>query len=108
MTEKDAVVLTDFVNSTGDPVFDRTLRQGLAVQPEQSPFLSLVSYQRIQRTFRLMNHPAETRVTGKIAQEVCETYRKLCAFGRFHRQPWLAVCPRSAAGSSGASAGSDG
>jgi len=72
MTEKDTVVLADFVNSTGDSVFDGTLRQGLAVQLEQSPYLSLVSDQRIQRTFRLMNQPADARLTGQIAREVCE------------------------------------
>src|SRR6516164_9402367 len=51
LTEKDTVVLADFVNSTGDTVFDGALQQGLAVQLEQSPYLSLVSDQRIQRTF---------------------------------------------------------
>ena len=47
---RDTVVLADFANSTGDPVFDETLRQGLAIQLEQSPFLSLISDQRIQHT----------------------------------------------------------
>jgi DNA-binding winged helix-turn-helix (wHTH) protein/tetratricopeptide (TPR) repeat protein len=72
LTDKDTVVLADFSNSTGDPVFDGTLRQGLAVQLEQSPFLSLVSDQRIQRTLRLMNQPADARITGQTAQEICE------------------------------------
>jgi DNA-binding winged helix-turn-helix (wHTH) protein/tetratricopeptide (TPR) repeat protein len=72
MTEKDTVVLADFVNTTGDSVFDGTLRQGLAVQLEQSPFLSLISDQRIQRTVRLMNQPLDAHLTGKIAQEICE------------------------------------
>ena len=49
LTDKDTIVLADFTNTTGDPVFDGTLRQGLAVQLEQSPFLSLVSDERIQR-----------------------------------------------------------
>jgi len=47
LSEKDTVVLADFANSTGDPVFDGTLRQGMAVQLGQSPFLSLISEQRI-------------------------------------------------------------
>jgi hypothetical protein len=50
LTEKDTIVLADFTNTTGDPVFDGTLRQGLAVQLEQSPFLKLVSEQQIQQT----------------------------------------------------------
>jgi eukaryotic-like serine/threonine-protein kinase len=54
LTEKDTVVLADFANSTGDPVFDGTLRQGMAVELEQSPFLSLISDARIQDTLRLM------------------------------------------------------
>jgi DNA-binding winged helix-turn-helix (wHTH) protein/tetratricopeptide (TPR) repeat protein len=72
LTAKDTVVLADFSNSTGDPVFDGTLRQGLAVQLEQTPFLSLVSDQRIQRTLRLMNQPGDARITGQTAQEICE------------------------------------
>jgi DNA-binding winged helix-turn-helix (wHTH) protein len=72
LTSKDTVMLADFGNSTGDPVFDETLRQGLAVQLEQSPFLSLVSDQRIQRTLRLMNQPSDARITGQTAQEICE------------------------------------
>jgi DNA-binding winged helix-turn-helix (wHTH) protein len=72
LTNKDTVVLADFSNSTGDPVFDGTLRQGLAVQLEQSPFLSLVSDQRIQRTLRLMNQPTDARISGQTAQEICE------------------------------------
>ena len=55
LTDKDTIVLADFTNTTGDPVFDDTLRQGLAVQLEQSPFLSLVSDERIRRTLALMN-----------------------------------------------------
>jgi eukaryotic-like serine/threonine-protein kinase len=72
LTEKDTVVLADFTNSTGDPVFDGTLRQGLAVQLEQSPFLSLISDVRIQQTLRLMNKPADARLTPDIAREICE------------------------------------
>jgi DNA-binding winged helix-turn-helix (wHTH) protein/Flp pilus assembly protein TadD len=71
LTEKDTVVLADFANSTGDPVFDGTLRQGLAVQLEQSPFLSLISDARIQQTLRLMDKPADARLSPEIAREVC-------------------------------------
>jgi DNA-binding winged helix-turn-helix (wHTH) protein/tetratricopeptide (TPR) repeat protein len=72
LTEKDRVVLADFANSTGDPVFDGTLRQGMAVQLEQSPFLSLISEQRIQRTLALMGQPAERHLSGEVARDVCE------------------------------------
>jgi DNA-binding winged helix-turn-helix (wHTH) protein len=72
LTEKDTVVLADFANSTGDPVFDGSLRQGVAVQLEQSPFLSLVSDARIQQTLRLMDKPADARLTPEIAREICE------------------------------------
>jgi DNA-binding winged helix-turn-helix (wHTH) protein/tetratricopeptide (TPR) repeat protein len=69
---KDTVVLADFANSTGDAVFDDTLREGLAIELEQSPFLSLISDQRIRHTLGLMGHPADARLTPEIARGVCE------------------------------------
>jgi len=72
LTDKDTIVLADFSNSTGDPVFDGTLRQGLAIQLEQSPFLSLISDQRIQQTLRLMGRPGDARLTSDTAREICE------------------------------------
>jgi DNA-binding winged helix-turn-helix (wHTH) protein len=69
--EKDSALVADFTNATGDPVFDGTLRQGLAVQLEQSPFLSLVSEERIQQALRLMGQPADARLTPELAQEIC-------------------------------------
>jgi tetratricopeptide (TPR) repeat protein/predicted Ser/Thr protein kinase len=72
LTDKDTIVLADFTNTTGDPVFDGTLRQGLAVQLEQSPFLRLVSEGRIQRTLLLMGQPADARLTPELAKEICE------------------------------------
>jgi serine/threonine protein kinase len=71
LTDKDTIVLADFTNQTGDPVFDDTLRQGLAVQLEQSPFLSLVSDRKIQAVLRLMGQAADARLTPEIAQGVC-------------------------------------
>src|SRR5262249_21107017 len=70
LTAKDTIVVADFTNRTSDPVFDETLRQGLVVQLEQSPFLSLVSDQRIRKTLLLMNLTADARLTPEIAQEV--------------------------------------
>ena len=72
LTDKDTIVLADFSNTTGDPVFDGTLRRGLAVQLEQSPFLSLISDERIQQVLRLMGKAADTRLTPGIAREICE------------------------------------
>jgi len=72
LTDKDTIVLADFTNTTGDPVFDGTLRQGMAVQLEQSPFLSLVPDQRIRRTLLQMGRPADAPLTPEIAQEICE------------------------------------
>jgi DNA-binding winged helix-turn-helix (wHTH) protein/tetratricopeptide (TPR) repeat protein len=72
LTEKDTVVLADFVNTTGDPVFDGTLRQGLSVQLEQSPFLSMISEGRIQQTLKMMGQPADAKLTPAIARELCQ------------------------------------
>jgi eukaryotic-like serine/threonine-protein kinase len=72
LTGKDTIVLADFVNQTRDPVFDGTLRQGLAVQLEQSPYLSLVPDERIQQTLRLMGQPSDAVLTASLAKEVCE------------------------------------
>jgi DNA-binding winged helix-turn-helix (wHTH) protein/Flp pilus assembly protein TadD len=72
LTEQDTVVLADFVNTTGDPVFDGALRQGMAIQLEQSPFLSLISDERLQQTLSLMGQPADAPLTPAVAREICE------------------------------------
>jgi hypothetical protein len=72
LTEKDTIILADFTNTTGDALFDGALRQGLAVQLEQSPFLSLVSDERVQEGLRLMDQPADAKLTPEIAREVCQ------------------------------------
>src|SRR5213076_3480641 len=71
LTEKDSILLSDFVNTTGDPVFDGTLKQALAVQLEQSPFLNIFSDQRVREALRFMNRSADERVTKEIAREIC-------------------------------------
>src|SRR5215469_5570068 len=72
LTDKDTIVLADFDNKTGDPVFDDTLRQGLAVELQQSPFLSLISDQQVRQTLALMGQPKDARLTSDIAQQICE------------------------------------
>ena len=72
LTEKDTIVLADFVNTTGDSVFDDTLKQGLSVNLEQSPFLDLVSERRVMGTLSLMGRPPSERLTPEDAREVCQ------------------------------------
>ncbi|HEY1262247.1 MAG TPA: winged helix-turn-helix domain-containing protein [Terriglobales bacterium] len=72
LTDKDTVVLADFANTTGDAVFDDALRQGLAAQLEQSPFLNLLSDERVAQTMSLMAQPKDARLTYQRAREVCQ------------------------------------
>ena len=71
LTDKDTIVLSDFDNKTGDSVFDDTLKQGLSVQLEQSPFLALVSERKVNETLKLMGRPAGDRLTPEVTHEVC-------------------------------------
>src|SRR5208282_3418049 len=71
LTEKDTVVLTDFTNSTGDAVFDGTLKQALAVDLEQSPFLNILSDRRVSETLKLMGRAPTEHVTADVARELC-------------------------------------
>jgi len=72
LTDKDTVVLADFDNKTGDTLFDDTLKQGLFVQLEQSPFLELVSENKVNQTLKMMGRPAGERLTPEVAREVCQ------------------------------------
>jgi eukaryotic-like serine/threonine-protein kinase len=72
ISETDTVVLADFANSTGDSVFDDTLKQALAVSLRQSPFLNVLSDQKVITTLRLMTLPSNTSLTPEIAGEVCQ------------------------------------
>ncbi len=72
LTDKDTIVLADFTNTTGDPVFDDTLRQGMEVQLQESPFLSVVPSDRVKETLALMGQKAGTRLSPEVAREVCE------------------------------------
>jgi tetratricopeptide (TPR) repeat protein len=71
LTEKDTIVLADFENATGDPVFDGTLKQALAVDLEQSPFLNILSDRRVAETLKLMGRTSNERVTHDVAKELC-------------------------------------
>jgi eukaryotic-like serine/threonine-protein kinase len=72
LTGRDTVILADFANRTGDPIFDSTLQQGLSAQLEQSPFLNLLSDQRVAETLALMTQPKDARLTPGLAREVCQ------------------------------------
>ncbi len=72
LTEKDTILLADIVNTTGDPVFDGTLKQALAIQLEQTPFLNIFPEQSVRETLRLMNRSPDERVTREVAREICE------------------------------------
>jgi serine/threonine protein kinase len=112
LTDKDTIVLADFVNNTGDPVFDGTLRQGLSVQLEQSPFLSLIPDQGVQQTLRMMGQKPDAKLTPEIARELCQ--RRYSRHQRFDSADRHAVpadpeggqlCKRGIAGEHGSSGG---
>lgn len=72
LTDKDTILLTEFENKTGEDVFDRTLRQGLAVQLQQSPFLDIFPETRTRATLQLMSLSPDERVTRERAREICQ------------------------------------
>jgi eukaryotic-like serine/threonine-protein kinase len=72
LTDKDTILVADFVNTTGDPVFDETLKQALSAQLRQSPFLDILSEDRVHDALRFMDKSPEERVTREIAREICE------------------------------------
>ncbi len=72
LTEKDTIVLADFANSTGDPVFDDTLKTALNVSLRQSPFLNVLSDSEVAKTLQQMTRPASTKLTPEVARELCQ------------------------------------
>jgi serine/threonine protein kinase/tetratricopeptide (TPR) repeat protein len=72
LTEKDSILLTDFVNTTGDAVFDGTLKQALAVQLEQSPYLNVFPQERVRDALRFMGRSPDERVTPDLARDICQ------------------------------------
>ncbi|MGA7365312.1 MAG: serine/threonine-protein kinase [Candidatus Sulfotelmatobacter sp.] len=71
LTNKDVIVIADFANTTGDPVFDSTLKEALAVDLEQSPFLNVLSDRKLGETLKLMGRTSDQRATRDVAREVC-------------------------------------
>ena len=72
LTERDLILIADFVNTTGDPVFDGTLKQALAVQLSQSPYLNVVPDQRVRQALQFMGRPPDERLTRVVAREICQ------------------------------------
>jgi tetratricopeptide (TPR) repeat protein len=72
LTEKDTVVLADFANTTGEAVFDDTLKQALAIQLEQSPFLNVLPERKVSETLKMMGRPAHEHITRDVAREICQ------------------------------------
>jgi hypothetical protein len=72
LTDKDSIVLADFTNTTGDSVFDGTLRRGLSVELEQSPFISVVPDETIQQTLHFMGKAPDVRLNPEVAREICQ------------------------------------
>jgi DNA-binding winged helix-turn-helix (wHTH) protein len=71
LTEQDTIVLADFTNTTGDAIFDDTLKTALSISLRQSPFLNVLSDSRVAKTLRLMTRPADTKITPAVARELC-------------------------------------
>ncbi len=72
LTEKDSILVTDFVNTTGDTVFDDTLKKALEVNLGQSPFLNVIPNQKVQQTLKQMDRPPDARITNEIGREICQ------------------------------------
>src|SRR6476646_9238869 len=72
MTERDAILVTDFVNTTADPVFDGTLKKALAVDLEQSPYLNVFPEQKVRQTLQFMGRAPDERITGDVGREICQ------------------------------------
>src|SRR5580692_5404913 len=81
LNERDAVVLADVANSTGEPVFDNTLKQALSISLRQSPFLNILSDSKVATTLTLMTRPPNTQITSEVAREICQRTRSNAYIG---------------------------
>ena len=92
LTDKDTIVLADFDNKTGDPVFDDTLRQGLSVELQQSPFLSLISDRQVQQTAGSDGTAERGAADFGSGSANLRANGKCHGSGRLDRQPWKPIC----------------
>jgi serine/threonine protein kinase/tetratricopeptide (TPR) repeat protein len=72
MTDRDTILVSDFVNTTGDPVFDGTLKKAVAVDLGQSPYLNIFPDQKVRQTLQFMGRPADDRITNEVGKEICQ------------------------------------
>src|SRR5437868_13093154 len=72
MSEKDSILVTDFGNTTADPVFDGTLKKALAVDLEQSPYINVFPEQKVRQTLQFMGRAPDERITGDVGREICQ------------------------------------
>ncbi len=84
LTDKDTIVIADFANSTGDPVFDDTLRQALSAQLSQSPFLNVLSNRKVRGALKELNRSASEPLTEDVAREVCQLHGQQGHADRLH------------------------
>ena len=97
LTDKDTIVVADFANSTGDPVFDDTFKTALTVSLNQSPFLNVLSEDKVASTLNEMTRPAGAKLTPEIARELCQRAARddpppLCSFST-RNSSWRPVLP---------------
>jgi hypothetical protein len=95
LTEKDTLVLADFVNATGEPVFDDALKQGLRAQLEQSPFLNILSDEQVSGEVSLMERPKDERLTKELAREVCLRSGSKAVLSGVYRETRCSLCDRT-------------
>jgi len=92
LTDKDTIVLADFANSTGDPVFDDTLKTALSVSLNQSPFLNVLPDNKVAATLKLMTRPRDTKLTPDVARELCQRADKQGIHCRLDCQSGQRIC----------------
>ena len=92
LTEKDTIVVADFANSTGDAVFDDTLKTALTIALNQSPFLNVLPESKVAATLKLMTRPASTKLTPEVARELCQRAGSKAYIAGADRQPGKRVC----------------
>ena len=98
LSDQDTLVLADFNNTTGDPVFDDTLKQAISVQLGQSPFLNILSDAKIRATLKLMAKPRGTKLTPEVARDLCQRADAKAYVSRHNREFGQPICYWSGSG----------